>query len=289
MTAASPLPPLFDTHQHLIYRQAARYGWTARAPALDGRDFTLEDYAALTEGMGVAGALFMEVDPDEADHKAETRFIARTIAGTPTRGIIACCRPEHADGFDDWLEESAALPVVGYRRVLHAVDDGLSQTETFRRNVRAIGAAGKTFDIVMFARQLPLARALVDACPDTRFVLDHCGNPDLANNAFEPWAEGMAALARRPNVVVKLSGLTVNCGPGQDHEATIQRYVAHMIDLFGPDRVLWGSDWPVVNLAVGLPDWIAITRRILARYTPDEAAAIAYRTAERVYGLPLDG
>ncbi|MEM6382631.1 MAG: amidohydrolase [Pseudomonadota bacterium] len=280
-------PLLFDTHQHLIYREAARYSWTVRAPILDGRDFTLDDYAALTKGLGVGGALFMEVDPDEERYQDETRFVAKAIDGSPTRGIIACCRPEHASGFDAWLEESAELGVVGYRRILHMVDDGVSQTETFRRNVRAIGQAGRTFDVVMHARQLHLALELMTVCPDTQFVLDHCGNPDIANNAMDPWADAMTQLAKLPNVVVKFSGLTVNCGPGQDPATAVVPYLHRMIDIFGPDRILWGGDWPVVDLAVGLPRWIAITRQVLATLSADEAAAIAHKTAERIYKVSM--
>lgn len=282
-----PQPPLIDTHQHLLFRDRFGYGWSDTLPPLAGRSFLPADYDRLTEGLGVARAIFMEAGADEADHRGEARHVRRTMAGTSTAGIIASIRPETDAGFDAWLEECVEMGVVGFRRLLHVVGDEVSQGETFRRNVRRIGAAGKVFDIVMLARQLPLAAALADACPETQFVLDHCGNPDLANDAFAPWAAGMAALAERPNVVVKLSGLTVNCGPGQHHETVIGPCIDHMVGLFGADRILWGSDWPVVDLSVGLREWIAISRRILGRLSGDEAAAIAHRTATRIYGVPL--
>jgi predicted TIM-barrel fold metal-dependent hydrolase len=135
------------------------------------------------------------------------------------------------------------------------------------------------------SRQLPLARALAQACPDTHFVLDHCGVPDIAGGGLDPWRNEIRALAGLPNVTCKLSGLLAYCAPGDASYEAIEPYVAHTIDCFGAQRMLWGSDWPVVDLANGLPDWIAVTRRILDSLGADEAAAIASGTAARVYGV----
>lgn len=198
---------------------------------------------------------------------------------------MASIRPEEDAGFDDWLAECAGLHVCGFRRILHVVPDDLSQSQTFRRNLRKIGAAGLPFDICMFARQLPLAEALIAACPDQMFVLDHCGNPDVAGGGFDAWAPGIAAVAALPNVVVKLSGITTNCTPGTVSATTLKPFFNYLLHSFGPDRMLWGSDWPVVNLATGLPDWIAITHTLLADLSQAERTAIASGTAQRVYRI----
>jgi predicted TIM-barrel fold metal-dependent hydrolase len=278
---------LFDTHQHLVHPEIAGYGWTSGIPALAGRRFTLADYAALTAGLGIEGTLFMETAVDDGDIRTEARHVA-ALARDPAsgiRGLIVSARPETDAGFAAWLDEARQLGAVGVRRILHVVDDGVSQSETFRANVRRIGAAGLTFDMCFLARQLPLARDLALACPDTTLVVDHCGVPDIAGGALDPWRAGMAALAELPNVFCKLSGLPAYCAPGQATEAAIAPYVAHALDCFGPARMLWGSDWPVVNLGNGLPDWIALTRRILAGLGEDEARAIAGETARRLYRL----
>lgn len=279
---------LIDTHQHLIYRNRLGYGWTAGVPALAQGDFTLDDYRRLTAGQGVAATVFMECAVDDADYKDEARFVAELMraAGSGLIGQIASCRPETAEGFADWLDEAATLGVVGYRRVLHVVPDDVSQSETFRAGVREIGRRGRVFDMCFLGRQLPVARELAEACPDTALVLDHCGVPDIAGGAFEAWAEGIAALARLPNVSVKLSGITAYCAPGTATAATLRPWVEHVLACFGPDRMLWGGDWPVVNLGSGLPEWIAITRELLAGLSADEQAAIGHRTARRVYRLP---
>jgi predicted TIM-barrel fold metal-dependent hydrolase len=277
---------LIDTHQHLIHRAEFGYGWTAGIPALAAGDFTLADYRALTEGLGIAGTLYMECAVDDPGYRDEARMVARLIADPASRilGQIASCRPEEEAGFSDWLDEAKDLGVKGFRRVLHVVDDAVSQAPAFRRNVAELQRRGFVFDMCFLARQLALALDLASACDGGPLVLDHCGVPDIAGGAFEPWAADITALARLPHVHVKLSGITAYARPGAGL-AELRPWVDHVLSVFGPERTLWGSDWPVVNLGAGLPGWIAITREILAGLSADEAAAVAQGTARRVYGL----
>jgi predicted TIM-barrel fold metal-dependent hydrolase len=279
--------PLLDTHQHLLYPDRLRYAWAERTPALEGRSFTLEDYRRLTEGAGVAATIFMECDAD--DYRAEARLVAALAKAPESRllGLIASCRPETDEGFEAWLDEGGALGVLGYRRILHESGDHVSRSETFRANVRRIGARGLPFDMCFLARQLPVALELARACPDTRLVLDHCGVPDIAGGGLAGWRDGVSALAALPNVVAKLSGVLAYCAPGRATLAEVRPYLEHVIDSFGPERCLWGSDWPVVDTRADLPSWIAAFRTILAGCSEAEMAAMAHGTAERVYGVAL--
>lgn len=281
------MTPLIDTHQHLVYPEVAGYGWTDGIPALAGQAFTLSDYKALTEGAGVEGTLFMETAVDDGDIRAEVDHVAdlATDPGNGILGLIVSARPEEDDCFGEWLDEVKAKGAVGIRRVLHVVDDGMSQSETFRANLRRIGAAGMAFDMCFLARQLHIARDLARACPDVRLVLDHCGVPDIAGGALDPWREDMRALADLPNVTCKLSGLPAYCAPGTASAETLAPWVDHVLECFGPARMVWGSDWPVVNMGPGLPEWLSITRTILSGLSDDEAAAIGTGTARQVYGL----
>ena len=275
---------LIDTHQHLILRQGVNYGWTAGVPALATGDFTPADYDALIVGKGVVGTVFMETGVDDDSYHAEARLVAGLVGGGML-GQIASCRPETDAGFDDWLAECDSLNVVGFRRILHQSPDDLSQCATFRRNLRKIGATGRPFDLCFQARQLPLAVELVQSCPDQAYVLDHCGVPDIAAGAFDAWARGIAAVAALPQVMLKLSGITAYCAPGTASVDLLRPWVDHVVQAFGPGRILWGGDWPVVNLGVGLPAWIDMTRALLAGLGPDEQAQIGTGTARRVYGL----
>lgn len=276
-----------DTHQHLIYRDRFGYGWADEIPPLATGDFTVADYQALTKDQGILGTIFMEAAVGDGEYINEARFVASLLRqpGNGILGQIASCRPESDDGFANWLEQSSDLGVVGYRRILHVMPDEVSQTETFRANIRRIGQAGLPFDMCFQARQLPIARALARACDSTRLVLDHCGVPDIAGGEMAPWVAEITALAALPNVVCKLSGISAYCAPGTANLGTLRPWVDHVLTAFGPDRVLWGGDWPVVNLGAGLPDWIALTRELLSGLSADETAEVAHRTARKIYAL----
>ncbi len=274
-----------DTHLHLIYREKLGYGWTSGIPALATGDFTLAEYTALTAGCGIAGAVFMETGVDDGDYRAEARMVAPLVAEGRLLGQIASCRPEEYAGFDDWLDECEGLNVRGFRRILHTMPDELSQAPTFRHNLTRIGARGWAFDICVLARQLPVAADLARACADQPLVLDHCGVPDIAGNGFESWAAGITALAALPHVNVKLSGISAYCAAGTASQITLQPWVDHVLDRFGPDRTLWGGDWPVVNLGAGLADWITMSRALLSGLTAAEQTQVASGTARRVYRL----
>ena len=270
---------LIDTHQHLILRGSLGYAWADAIPAMAGRDFDRADYVGLVEGLGIVGTIFMETGVDDADYRAEARLVAGMVGAGGMLGQIASCRPEEDPGFDDWLEECRGLGVVGFRRITHVMPDGLSESTTFRRNVGRIGAAGWPVDLCFLSRQLRLCEALVRACPDVRFVLDHCGTPDIAGGDFDAWRAGMMRLAALPNLWVKLSGVTAYAAPGQ----SVQPYVDEVLHRFGPARMVWGGDWPVVDLGVGLPAWIDMTKRLLAGLSEEERAMIGHRNARALY------
>jgi predicted TIM-barrel fold metal-dependent hydrolase len=175
--------------------------------------------------------------------------------------------------------------VKGFRRILHVVPDDMSQSATFRRNLKKIGQKALPFDMCFLARQLPIAEELARACDGQPLVLDHCGVPDIAGGAFGDWAKGIDRMAALPHVSVKLSGISAYCAPGTASAATLKPWVDYVIARFGADRVVWGSDWPVVLLGAGLVPWIGITRELLAALSPDEHAAIAAKNARRIYGV----
>ncbi len=279
---------LLDTHQHLLYRDKLRYDWADALPTLSNRDFTIADYQQLTADRAVKASIFMEVDAD--DYKAETRFVSE-LAQNPDsriRGLISSCRPEDDAGFDSWLEECAALPVVGFRRILHEAPDGLSTTDRFRNNIRKIGRQDKVFDMVFRADQLAIAHDLATSCDEMVLVLDHCGVPDIANGDFEDWKQAVSRIARLSHVNGKLSGVLAYCEEGSANLQTIKPYIDHMIESFGPQRLVWGSDWPVVNLKSDLATWIDIFRELIAALSIDEQVAISSGNAKSIYSLASD-
>ncbi|MCC5972722.1 MAG: amidohydrolase family protein [Rubellimicrobium sp.] len=275
-----------DTHLHLIWRDRFGYSWTDGVPPLASGDFTLEDAAALG-GDRVAGRIFMEVGVDDADYRPEARYVATLVGTQGLLGQIASCRPEEDAGFDAWLEECEGLEVVGFRRILHTVDDAMSEAEGFRANIRRIGAKGRVFDMCLRANQRHLGVKLARGGTEVSLVVAPCGVPDIAGGAFDSWRDGIDAIAEVDNVTLKLSGISAYAAPGTADGATLAPWIDHVIGAFGPGRILWGSDWPVVNLGTSMPAWIDICEAVLAKLSDDEAAAIAHGNAQRVYGVRL--
>jgi len=277
-----------DTHQHLIYPERFTYAWEADTPALAGRAFTVEDYQKASEGCGISGSLFMEVDVKPEHASAEAAFICKLAEDSSNRilGVIASCRPENS-GFSAHLENLRHPRLVGLRRILHTQPDELSRSSTFRENISYLGGQDLTFDICALARQLPIITELIDACPDTQFILDHCGGPDVAAGQLDPWRTDLRELSLRPNVACKISGIIANADPANANTAALRPFVEHTIECFGWDRVVFGGDWPVCNLTASLRAWSEILDEILASVDPADRVKLDHHNAHRVYRLTV--
>ncbi len=280
---------LIDTHQHLIYRDQASYSWAKDIPALSSSDFTVENYHNLTKDYNIVGTLFMECAVDDSDYKNESQFINSLMLDSKNgiKGLILSIRPEDNNEFDQWFSESQSLGVVGYRRVLHVMPNEFSQQDTFKQNVKKIGKAGKPFDLCYHAGQLKVAHELAKTCDEMNLVLNHCGVPAIASGEIDEWKKDISALANLEHVTCKLSGLMAYCAPGTSSYETIRPYVDHVLDTFGPDRMVWGSDWPVVDLGKGLPEWLSVTSKILSDLSNDEASKIANINAKKIYSINI--
>ncbi|WP_421914198.1 amidohydrolase family protein [Mesorhizobium sp.] len=277
---------IFDTHLHLIDLSALRYPWLGGVPALN-RDFSHDDYATQARRAGIEGALHMEVDVDPADIEAETGHVKAQSrkSGSLLRGAIASCRPEDAD-FAAYLERQQADPFVkGFRRVLHVMPDELSEGAHFRESIKRLAGTGLTFDLVVLPHQIPKAIALADLAPGVQFVLDHCGVPDIKSAGDHPWRQHIAEIARRENVVAKISGVVAYADAGSWTVDTLRPYVEHTIKCFGWSRVVWGSDWPVCTLGGGLATWVAATHALIGGASPDERTLLLSANAKRLWGL----
>ncbi len=273
---------IIDTHLHLVDRGRFRYPWLDALPALD-RNWPLDLYRAEAAAAGIDASLHMEVDVAEADQEAETAWAAGLSPAVV--GVVAAARPESRD-FPAALDRLARSPAVrGLRRILHTSPDALGLTPLFAENLRRLPAYGLTFDLCVLARQLPVAATIARACPDTMFVLDHCGVPDVRARALDPWRADIAELAALPNVACKVSGIVAYADPGGWSVDDLRPYVEHVIGRFGWDRVVWGSDWPVCTLTADLTRWVAATRTLVAGASADEQARLWHRNAQRLYRL----
>lgn len=279
---------LVDTHLHLIDRTQLSYPWLGSVPALN-RDFLYAEYRRDALRAGITDVLHMEVDVAPHQISDEIEFVRQQsrTSGSLIRGAISASRPEDAT-FPAMLERALADPFIkGFRRVLHVVPDDVSQGALFRENVRQLAGTRLTFDIVMHPRQAGHALALVDLAPDVAFILDHCGVPDIKGGDFDAWKRGISDLAARPNITAKISGIVAYADDATWSAATLRPYVEHVIDCFGWERVVWGSDWPVCTLGGGLLAWVAATHAVLTGCSDDEREGLFWKNANRIWQLGL--
>jgi len=173
--------------------------------------------------------------------------------------------------------------LVGLRPMVQDIDDdNWLLGPTLAPLLAAMARNGLVFDALVLPRHLPRLLRMIGSHPDLKFVLDHCGKPLLATGEIAIWQRDIALLAEHPNIVCKLSGLVTEAAPDWQI-ADLRKAVDHVRACFGPQRMLWGSDWPVVNLAGGYAKWFAAAETLLADLSPDEKADIFGGNAARIY------
>ena len=248
---------IVDTHQHLWDKDLFHYAWLEPLPALD-RSFRLSDYQQATRELEIEKTVFVECDVDDTQILEEVSHVLGLAdqPGSRLAGIVASSRPEN-DGFESYLEKIAEHPKVkGLRRILHTHPDELGRSKTFIDNVATLANYGLSFDLCVLARQLPIAIDLVSKCAGVEFVLDHCGVPQVKERGLDPWRKHIREIANYPNVVCKMSGLVAYADPAHWTADDLRPFVDHVLECFGWERVMFGSDWPVCTLASSYKKWV---------------------------------
>jgi L-fuconolactonase len=276
-----------DAHVHLWDGGRLPYPWLTDVPAIAGAhtpaELAREAGASLPEAI-----VFIEAAVAPARALDEVDWVEALAAREPRIAAIVA-----QVAVDRSAETEAALAALDghalVRGVRHNLQDNADAGHCLRPEfidgVRAVGARGWTFDLCVRHAQLPACTALVRACPETTFVLDHAGKPYVRGGVLDPWRANVAALARLPNAVCKLSGLVTEADPASWTPAALQPYVEHLLSCFGPSRLLFGSDWPVVKLAADYRRWLQTALDFLAPLSENERAAILSDNARRIYRL----
>jgi L-fuconolactonase len=285
--AAGPLP-IVDTHQHLWDLSRFSLPWIEPGSPL-ARNFLMADYLAATAGLGVVRSVYMEVDVAPAQQVAEAEWVIEACerGGTPLAGAVISGRPAAA-GFPDYLARFRdRRPIKGLRQVLHGsgTPPGYCLDPAFLRGIRLLGEAGLSFDVCMRPAELPDAARLIDACPGTAFVLDHCGNADVRAEDRTRWRDDITRIAARPNVVGKVSGIVASARGTPWTADDLAPIVDHVLDAFGPDRVVFGGDWPVCTLAATYRQWVEALRTIVRHRPAADQRKLFHDNAVRVYRL----
>ena len=279
--------PIIDAHVHLYDVGRLSYGWLAGVPKIN-RTHKLAEFDAARGPVRVDGIVFAEVAVDPGLHVAEAAFVQEMADADPRlRGMVAHAPVEKGAAVADDLAALSRFGTLrGIRRLIETErDPGICLEPGFVEGVRTVGRHGLSFDICIKHFAMAYALELVRRCPDVSFVLDHIGKPAIKHGLREPWWGQMRELAAMPNVAVKLSGVITETDHAAWKEADVVPYVAHTIETFGFDRVMYGSDWTVSELTHRYPQWVEILDRVVAGASVEEKRKLFRETAARVYRL----
>jgi len=271
-----------DAHQHYWKFHPVRDAWINDEMSLLRRDFLPDHIAPELAAAGVDAVVAVQADQSDA----ETRFLLDLATRHSfIRGVVGwidLCAPDLADRLEQ-LRTGDRLK--GFRHIAQAeADDFLAWPEVVA-GIIALGEQGYSYDILIYPRQLRAAARLVEQCPGVRFVLDHCAKPPIATGEIAAWRTDLGRLARHPNVWCKVSGLVTEAAWGTWTDADLAPYLDAAAELFGPARLMFGSDWPVCLVAARYDSVVGAVERWADRLTATERADIFGVSAVRAYQL----
>ncbi len=294
--------PIIDTHQHLWDLNRFHLPWLKNRSSL-AKSHLMKDYLRATADLGnfPAGAtrevspgkivktIYMEVDLDPAQQAAEADYVLDICrrGESPMVAAVISGRPA-SDAFKNYITRYRdGKYIKGVRQVLHVPETppGYCLDERFIRGVRLLGDLGLSYDICLRPEELLDGAKLIDACPGTRFILDHCGNANLQARDQSQWKRDIAQVAKRKQVVCKISGIVGSAKPGEWKADDLAPIIRHTAEVFGHDRVLFGGDWPVCTLAATYHQWVEALKSAISDWSEQDQRKLFHDNAVRFYGL----
>ncbi len=279
--------PIVDTHQHLWDLQQFHLPWLDGGGPLS-MNHTPEDYRRETEGLNVVKTVYMEVDVEASQKTAEAEYVLGLCADprSPMAGAVIGGDPA-AEDFASYLAPFQGNHFLkGVRQVLHGgLAAGYCLELNFVSGVRLLGASGLRYDLCMRSTELRDGAKLARLCPETRFILDHCGNADPKSPDLSQWQRDIASVAAQPNTVCKISGIVASADPLHWTPDDLAPIVKHCAEVFGPDRIMFGSDWPVCTLASTYRKWVSALQTIVTDWPEPDRLKLFHDNATRFYDL----
>jgi L-fuconolactonase len=258
--------PIIDSHVHIYDPWYLTYHWMKNVPPLN-KPHLMTDFTRLTAGVEVDQIVFVEVDVAADQHLDEARWVAQqALMDNRLRGMVASMPLENGPAVEADLAAYAEIAIArGARRLIESHrQPGWCLRQAFVEGVKLLPKYGLTFDLCLFHHQLSEVIQLVRLCPEVKFIVDHIAKPAIKAGLSEPWRGQMRMLAKLPNVWCKISGVVTEAEHLAWTAEQVIPYIAHAIDCFGFDRILFGGDWPVSELATTYKCWVDLVDRVVA-------------------------
>jgi L-fuconolactonase len=272
-----------DAHHHFWHYDPAEYGWIDDAMKVIRRDFLPEHLLAEISAAGVDGVISVQA----RQHLAETRWLLDLAAQNHfIKGVVGWVNlvsPEAGRELECFARHAKLKSI---RHVIQGEpDDQFILRADFNRGIRELKRFDLAYDILILERHLPATIRFVDAHPNQLFVLDHLAKPRIRAGEFEPWNKNLRELAKRPHVYCKTSGMVTEADFKNWTQAQLKRYFDAALEAFGPERLMFGSDWPVCLVACGYVRWHELVAGWISSLSPDEQARLLGGTAREAYKL----
>ena len=271
-----------DSHQHFWKYDPVRDAWITPDMIAIRRDFLPGDLEPLLRASGMEGCVTVQVDQSAK----ETLTMLRLADEHPfIKGIVGWV-DFRSPGIKDQLAYlSQYKKLKGFRHIVQAEPDGFLLQKDFLHGIKSLADFGYTYDILIYPRQLQEAVQFVRQFPDQKFVLDHMAKPLIRERGLEPWKKYIASLASAGNIYCKLSGMVTEADWKKWEPADFLPYLDVVFNCFGPQRLLYGSDWPVCLLASTYPQQLAVVEDYINSLTPSEKLRIMGENAVQFYNL----
>jgi len=272
-----------DAHHHFWHYNPAEYGWIDETMQRIRRDFLPPDLAGELQAVGIDGVVTVQARQSLEETDWLLSLAAKHEFMRGVVGWLPLCDAALQDHLD---ERSTVAKLKAVRHVVHdEPDDNFILRQDFNRGVATLGKHGLTYDILIFERHLPQTIEFVDLNPQVTFVLDHLAKPRIKENVLEPWRTQIAELAKRPNVYCKVSGMVTEADFSAWTPVQLRPYWETVINAFGPERVMFGSDWPVCLVACEYAEWHRVVADFAAELSAIEQARLFGGTANDAYRL----
>lgn len=286
-----PSLPIIDSHVHLWDPTQLHMPWLDDIPMLH-RPYTIQEYREQTMGLPIEAIIYVEVNVIPEETLQEARSVVQQAQHNQRnpliQGIVAAAPVGEGTSLRSYLEALRAIDghIKGVRRNLQdETMPGFCLQPAFVRDIQLLSEYDLSFDICIIHPQLPDVIELVRQCPNTRFVLDHVGKPDIRQHVLDPWRAHMQELASLPNVACKISGMVTEADHYEWTIEDIAPYLQHVLTTFGEDRVMFGGDWPVMLLASTYQRWLETVDTLTAHLSPSAQRKFWSENARRIYRL----
>jgi L-fuconolactonase len=271
-----------DSHVHFWKYDKREYSWIDGNMKVLQKNYLPEDLALTLKRNNVDACVAVQALPSEV----ETRFLAELAATHPSIvGVVGWCDLQSGD-VNKKLDELATYPAIkGIRHIVQSEPDDFLLRPEFRRGIGALQPHGFTYDLLIYPRQLQAAADLVRTFPEQSFIVDHCAKPNIREKEMDMWRKGITDLAMYPNVTCKLSGLITEARWKEWSAGDFYPYLDVVFQSFGTNRLMFGSDWPVMLLAGMYVQWKSLLEKYMENHLPEERDAVFGGNAQRVYNL----